>query len=346
VSTGWALVIAVLLLMGNAFFVGAEFALISARRTQIEPRAARGSAAAKTTLRAMENVSLMMAGAQLGITLCSIGLGAVAEPALAAAIEPWFSTLGIPQALVHPVAVAIALIIVVSLHMVLGEMVPKNIALAKPERSALLLGPLQYGIVTLLRPVIWLLNQGANVVLRLLRVPVRDEVATAFTRDEVAALVDESRRHGFLDQSEHELLTGALDFVESRVGSLAVPLAQLVTVSDQVTPLELQELCVQTGYSRFPVVTSEQELIGYVHVKDLVAITESKMRLPLERRWVRRLPEVAFDDSIRDVLGTMQRRGVHLVRVNDAQSRAMTGIAMMEDVLEELVGEVAAEQRP
>jgi CBS domain containing-hemolysin-like protein len=346
VSTGWALVIAVLLLIGNAFFVGAEFALISARRTKLEPRAATGSTAAKTTLRAMENVSLMMAGAQLGITLCSIGLGAVAEPALAAAIEPWFATWGIPQALVHPVAVAIALIIVVSLHMVLGEMVPKNIALAKPERSALLLGPLQYGIVTLLRPVIWLLNQGANVVLRLLRVPIRDEVATAFTRDEVAALVDESRRHGFLDQSEHELLTGALDFVESRVGSLAVPLAQLVTVSDQVTPLELQELCVRTGYSRFPVVTSEQELIGYVHVKDLVAITESKMSLPLERRWVRRLPEVGFDDSIRDVLGTMQRRGVHLVRVNESHSRVMRGIAMMEDVLEELVGEVAAEQRP
>jgi CBS domain containing-hemolysin-like protein len=346
VSTGWALVIAVLLLIGNAFFVGAEFALISARRTQIEPRAARGSAAAKTTLRAMENVSLMMAGAQLGITLCSIGLGAVAEPALAAAIEPWFAAIGVPQALVHPVAIAIALVIVVSLHMVLGEMVPKNIALAKPERSALLLGPLQYGIVTLLRPVIWLLNQGANVVLRLLRVPVRDEVATAFTRDEVAALVDESRRHGFLDQSEHELLTGALDFVESRAGSLAVPLARLVTVSDQVTPLELQELCVQSGYSRFPVVSVDRELIGYVHVKDLVAITESKIRLPLERRWVRRLPEVGADDSIRDVLGTMQRRGVHLVRVNESHSRVMRGIAMMEDVLEELVGEVAAEQRP
>lgn len=139
--------IAVLLLAGNAFFVGAEFALISARRTQIEPRAEAGTKSARLTLRGMENVSLMMAGAQLAITMCSLGLGATGEPAVAHLIEPLFEADGMPDALLHPVAFAIALAIVVTLHMVLGEMVPKNIAIAGPERSALVLGPPHYAIV-------------------------------------------------------------------------------------------------------------------------------------------------------------------------------------------------------
>jgi CBS domain containing-hemolysin-like protein len=136
-----AFVVAAVLLAGNAFFVGAEFALVSARRTKIEPRAATGSRTARTTLRAMENVSLMMAGAQLGITACSLGLGAIGEPAVAHLLERPFATAGVPDAVLHTVAFTLALAIVVFLHMVLGEMVPKNIALAGPERSTLALGP-------------------------------------------------------------------------------------------------------------------------------------------------------------------------------------------------------------
>ena len=147
-----AVAVAVLLLAGNAFFVGAEFALISARRTQIEPKAQAGSKVARVTLRAMENVSLMMAGAQLGITMCSLGLGAIAEPAVAHLVEPVFEAAGMPEGLVHPVAFSIALATVVTLHMVLGEMVPKNIAIAGPERSALVLGPLLYAVVAVLKP--------------------------------------------------------------------------------------------------------------------------------------------------------------------------------------------------
>ena len=136
-----AVVLAVLLLAGNAFFVGAEFALVSARRSAIEPLAEAGDSRARTTLRAMEQVSLMMAGSQLGITVCSLGLGAVAEPAVAHRLERVFELLGLPQWLLHPLAFAIALAVVVALHMVLGEMVPKNLAIAGPERSALLFRP-------------------------------------------------------------------------------------------------------------------------------------------------------------------------------------------------------------
>src|SRR3546814_2880577 len=132
----WTAVIIALLLLGfNAFFVGAEFALVSARRTQIEPRAQAGSSMARTTLRAMENVSLVMAGAQLGITICSLGLGAVGEPAVAHMMERGFHGLGVPDDLAHPIWFVIAVTIVVYLHVVLGEMVPKNIAIAGPAKD-------------------------------------------------------------------------------------------------------------------------------------------------------------------------------------------------------------------
>lgn len=334
-----AVILSILLLIGNAFFVGSEFALISARKTQLEPRAAAGSRSAKTALRAMSKVSLMMAGAQFGITVCSIGLGAVAKPAVANAVEGPLVSLGLPSGASDAIAIVISLMIVVYLHMVLGEMVPKNIAIARPEGSAMFLGPILFAVVTILRPIIWTLNTLANLVLRLLRVPVRDEVATTFTRDEVAGLIEESTRHGFLEERERALLTGALDFVEVRVRDITLPLAEVVTVTPTVTPRELQGLCVQTGYSRFPVV-EKGALLGYVHVKDLVALPARKLDETLRPAYIRDFPKVLDTDTLSHVLATMQRRGVHMVQVNaDGHEH---GVAMLEDVLERIVGDVVA----
>ena len=165
-----ALIVAVLLLLANAFFVAAEFALIAARRSAVETRAEQGSRSARATLRAMGNVSVLMAGAQLGITLCSLGLGALAEPALAHLLEPVFATIGIPGAFAQPIAFVIALAIVVFAHIVYGEMVPKNLALASPERTAILLALPMTAIVTVLKPALLALNAIANGILRLLRV--------------------------------------------------------------------------------------------------------------------------------------------------------------------------------
>ena len=335
-----ALGIALLLLAGNAFFVGAEFALIAARRTQIEPRAQAGSRAAKITLRGMENVSLMMAGAQLGITMCSLGLGAVGEPAVAHLIEPVFEAVGLPDALVHPVALVIALAIVVTLHMVLGEMVPKNVAIAGPERSALALGPPLYAIVTALKPVIWLLNGTANIVLRLVRVTPQNEVTSTFTADEVAAFIAESRREGLLDDDEHELLTGALAFTDAQVGSVALGIDDLVTVPEQVTPAELDDICAQTGFSRFPVVNDTGDLVGYVHLKDVLETPEDIRDQPVHPKWLRPLVDVGRDQSLRDALRIMQSHGAHMARVVDTRDGRVVGVAALEDVLGELVGDV------
>lgn len=265
------IVVGIVLLLGNAFFVGAEFALISARRSQIEPRAEQGSRAARLTLQAMERVSLMMAGAQLGITACSLGLGAVAEPAVAALIERPFAALSMPEQLLHPVAFAFALAIVVFGHMVFGEMVPKNIVIAGPERSALLLGPPMLYLVTLFKPLIVVLNAVSNSVLRLLRVQPSAEVASTFTPDEVADLIAESRQEGLLDAHEEHLLTGAVEFEEQTVSSVALAREDLTVLSADATTEQVREATARTGFSRFPISDGDGGFVGYLHVKDASA---------------------------------------------------------------------------
>ncbi|HSJ45673.1 MAG TPA: hemolysin family protein [Euzebyales bacterium] len=323
------------LLLGNAFFVGAEFALISARRSQIEPLAADGRRRARTTLWAMERVSLMLAGAQLGITVCSLSLGAVGEPAIAHLLEGPFEALGMPESLLHPVAFTLALAIVVYLHMVLGEMVPKNVALAAPERSALLLGPLLATIVRIAKPAIWLLNAIANGVLRLLRVEPRDEVSSAFTAEEVAAMLSESRREGLLDHEEHELLTGALQYERVQARDLLMGPDDLVSLDWPVTAQQVEDLVARTGFSRFPVRDEDGALVGYLHVKDVLDLEPDQ---PVPNGRIRALPTVDADATVDDIVEELQRTGSHLGRVSSADT--VLGVVTLEDAIEELIGEV------
>jgi len=344
VSDLLALVIGLLLLLLNAFFVGAEFALISARRSTIEPRAQEGSRRAKTALRAMESISLMLAGAQLGITICSLLLLAVVEPAVANLLEAPFHAVGIPESLVHPIGFVIALMVVGLAHVVLGEMVPKNIALAGPDRAALVLaGPLIF-LVRLLRPAIAALNWVANAILRLFDVPVRDEVASAYTRDEVAGLVAESRREGLLDPSEERVLVGALTFEERDASSVLLPNARLETLPVTVTPAEVEQAAARTGFSRFPVRGEDGSLIGYLHLKDALEIKDVHRNRPIARGWIRPLPAVDLTAPLRSVLATMQRSGAHMAQAVD-DAGAVQGVVALEDVLEEIVGEVRDESR-
>ena len=338
-----AIAISVFLLAANAFFVGAEFALISARRTEIEPRAEAGSRSARTALRAMENVSLMMAGAQLGITVCSLGLGYLGEPAIAHALEGPFETIGVPEALVHPVAFAIALALIGFLHVVLGEMVPKNIALAGPDRAVLALAPPLTLVVRVLRPAIAALNWIANRTLLAVGVEPRDEVTSAFTRDEVAGLVGESRREGLLDPREERLLIGALEFEERDARSVLLALADVETVATDVTPAQVEAIAARTGYSRFPVAEAGT-LVGYLHLKDALEIEDRHRNRPIARSWVRPLASVDAGDRLRTVLATMQRSNAHLARVQDGNGEIL-GVAALEDVLEELVGEIRDESQ-
>ena len=338
-STTTSVLLAVVLLLGNAFFVAAEFALVSARRTQIEPRAEEGSRLARTTLRAMENMSLVIGVNQLGITVCSLVLGAVAEPTAARLLDPLLHAVHAPESLQHPVAFVIGLAVVVYLHVVLGEMIPKNIALAGPDRAALVLGTPIWAIVSVMRPVIVCVNALASGVLRWVGVGLMDEVSSTYTREEVAALVEESRGEGLLEDGEYDRLSGALGFTEKTVATVLMTPSTLQTVRRGSTGADVEALCAATGYSRFPVAGDDQELVGYLHIKDVLETDEARRNRPIEDKWIRPFAPVRADDLLHDTLEKLQRRGAHMARVVDGEGGTL-GVATLEDVIEELVGEI------
>lgn len=334
-STGMVLGI-IGLLLANAFFVGAEFAVISARRSQIEPLAEAGSRAARTVLWAMENVSLMLATAQLGITVCSVSLGVVAEPAIAHALEGPFRDWGMPESAVHPVAVAIALTIVVGLHVVVGEMVPKNAAVSSPDRAALLFGPPLVWVGRAVRPIIASLNWVANLLLRLVGIQPQDEVTSAFTADEVHAIVERSSEEGTL-QDAAGLLTGAIEFSDRLAKDVMVNLDAMVSVESGVSAERLEEVAARTGYSRFPVI-NEGVIEGYVHIKDALFARPAEREEPIPSWRVRDMATVDALAEVESVLGRMRSTGSHVALV--IGDGTPVGVVFLEDIIEELVGEV------
>ena len=338
-STSYALALSFVLLLGNAFFVGAEFALVSARRTKVEPRAREGSRMAKTTLRAMEDLTSMIAAAQFGITVCSLGLGAVAEPAFAALLEPVFRDLQVSESWLHPVAFTIGMSVVVYLHVVLGEMVPKNVALAGPERAALVFGTPMVALVAFLKPVVPGLNALADVGVRMLRIEPRNEVSSTYTHEEVEALVDESHAEGLLEESEYERLSGALDFTSRTVADVLLPRDILQTVTRTARTTEVEAICAETGFSRFPVVGDDGALIGYLHVKDVLEPDPHGRAQVIEATWIRPFADVHPTDTLVQALQRLQSEGAHMARVVDDDGEVL-GVATLEDVIEELVGEI------
>lgn len=326
------------LLLGNAFFVAAEFAIMSARRSQIEPLADSGSGRAKTTLHAMENVSLMLAAAQLGITVCSLLILQVAEPAIHHLIGDPLHALGLPVELAGSVGFVVALAVVTFLHVTLGEMVPKNISVSAADRAAIILAPVLLGMARLVKPVIYFLNGSANLVLHLMRVEPKAEVTSSFTLEEVQSIVEESTRSGLVDD-ESGLLSGALEFSDQTAESIMVPLEELVALPATATPAEFEKAVARTGYSRFPMVDEEGELVGYLHLKDVLAIAPDQRNQPIGESRVRSFANLALDEEIEDALSTMQKSGFHLARVIGPEG-STRGVVFLEDVIEQLVGEI------
>ncbi|MFC7466881.1 hemolysin family protein [Actinomadura keratinilytica] len=337
--------IAVQLLIGlatlvvNAFFVGAEFALISVRRSQIEPHAEAGNKRARSVLWGLEHVSQLLAAAQLGITLCTLVLGVVAEPAIAHLLEPLFDAVGVPVALGHTLSFAIALTAATYLHMLLGEMIPKNVSLAEPVRSALLLGPPLVALSRALRPVIFAINAFANLLLKLLRVETKDEVSASFSDDDLARMVKDSGDAGLLDDRATERLHDALELGRRPVKDVVLPLERIVYAHIGVTPEELERLSAESGFSRFPVVDDGRRIVGYLHVKD--ALDAMPRDLPFRVPDMRPIPRVREATPMDDVLTAMRGSRTHLAAVLGADGQ-LAGLVTMEDVLQELFGRTPA----
>ncbi|MEU7576600.1 hemolysin family protein [Streptomyces sp. NPDC041068] len=333
------LVIGALTLLTNAFFVGAEFALISVRRSQIEPRATEGNRRARITLWGIEHISAMMATAQLGITASSLVLGAVAEPAIAHLMEPAFEAAHVPHALVHPIAFVIALAVATYLHMLIGEMIPKNIALAAPARTALLLGPPLVALTRAVRPLVFGINAFANALLKLLRVEPKDEVESVFTDDQLARMVVDSSQAGLLSAADGERLRDALELGTRPVGEIIVPAARMRTVEHTVTPAQLERVAARAGYSRFPVTGPHGALLGYLHIKDTLGVADRDRPFPADAPHP--VTHVRIDTPLDDTLTALRAMDSHLAAVT-GETGAVLGFVTMEDVLSELVGPAPA----
>jgi CBS domain containing-hemolysin-like protein len=318
--------------------VGAEFALIAAKRAQIEPRAEAGSRPAKITLKSMENVSLMLATAQLGITVCSLLILLIVEPSIHHLLEGPLTATGLSKEVASGVSFGIALAVVTFMHVVFGEMVPKNISFSIPERAALVLVPLLYGLAVLFKPIVVTLNAIANVTLRLFGVRLLDEANSAFTLDQVEDIVEHSTREGVLSDASGTL-SNTFEFTEKKVRDVAVKLSEVVSFPELVTPREIEIAVSKVGFSRYPLTDEDDDLIGYLHLKDVLDLDLDEMDDPIPTKRIRSLISVPDSMELEDALASMRRVGAHLARVFNRGGK-VTGVLFLEDILEELVGEV------
>ncbi len=342
----WYLLAAFALLLANAFFVAVEFAVITSRRERLEPLAADGRRSAQLALGAMRELSLQLAGAQLGITMASLGLGFVGEPAVAKLLESALGPLSLPDGVLHPVAFTVALALVSFLHLVIGEMVPKNVAIAGPERTLLLLAIPNRLYVSLFRPVIRALNKLANGGVRLLGVEPKEELASAHSAEELSAMVAASREEGLIEEFEHDLLSGALGFADRPVSAVMVPREGIVAVSVRSTLAEVEALVNERGHSRLPVLgRGLDDVLGFLHVKDLLQLPPDAQSRPVPLRRLRRMLVVEAHWTLEQVLMRMQRARLHLALVVDGDRRTV-GMVTLEDVLESLVGDIRDESDP
>jgi CBS domain containing-hemolysin-like protein len=335
------------LLLVNAFFVAAEFAVISARRSQIEPRAEAGSRAAKTALWAMEHASLMLATSQLGITIASLLILNVSEPAIHHLLELPLALTGWPEQVIGTISFVIALAVVSFLHVVLGEMVPKNLSFSVPDRAALILAPPLVYLATILRPIIFALNATTGAVLRLFRVQPKTEANSVFTLDEVATIVAHSTREGVLTDAGGTL-SAAFEFTSKKVRDVAVGMHALVTLPEDATPADVERAVAQRGFSRYILVDDAGEPTGYLHLKDVIDLDDAdEFDEPVPPKRIRQLISIFRGTDLEDALATMRRSGVHVARAFD-ESGATRGVLFLEDIIEELVGEVqdATRRRP
>ena len=335
-----ALVWAMILLIANGFFVAAEFAFTASRKEVIEKI---GTRRAKAALAAMKELSDTLAGAQVGITLATLLLGFVAEPSVARLLETLLGWTPISADLLHSIALVIAILIVVFLHMVIGEMAPKNIAIASPERLALWLGVPWQAYMTVFRPLVFILNRIANLVLRIFGVDPRDELETVHTAEDLAAIIAAGRQEGIIEEFASKLLAGAILFSERAAAEVMVPRPDIVAQPITATPSDIERVVTAEGFSRIPIFKDDiDNIVGFVHAKDLLSIGEEKYGGPIDPEVIRPLLVAPESASVRPLLAEMQKTGRHLALIIDEHG-GVAGLLTLEDIVEELVGEIRDE---
>ena len=338
-SSAWLGVFAFVgLLLANGFFVASEFAVFSARRAQIEPRAEAGSKPAKLTIKGMENVSLILASCQLGVTISSLLILIVVEPSVHELLKDPLHLIGLSEEVEGIASFAITLVLVTFLHVLIGEMVPKNIAFSIPERAALVLVPIAYGLALFLKPVVVSLNAIANTTLRMFGVNPKNEANTAYTLDQVENIVEHSTREGVLSD-ETGAIGNTFEFTDKKVQDILVPIDHLITFTLEVTPREIEQAVAKHGFSRYIILDEQGEIEGYLHLKDVIDSDEEEADEPVQRKLIRTVKSIGGTVELEDALALMKRDRQHLM-ANFNDDGKLVGLLFLEDILEELVGEV------
>lgn len=332
----------VILLAANGFFVAIEISLLAVRRTRIEELADQGDRRAKRALKALQELSVTFSGAQLGITMCSLGLGLIAEPAVAVAFARLFAQTALPTGLVPVIAVVIALSLTVFLHMVIGEMAPKNVAIARADTVTLALITPFAAYVSVFRPLIVTLNASANLLLRLVRVTPVDEHELVHTADELAYVVAEANDSGRIAEEDARVIDAALRLSTIDAQAAMTPRVDVIAVEQQHTVTDVLTEAMNSGYSRIPVFRDDiDQIVGVVHVKDLL-IDEHVDPAAFAHTVMRPLPAVPESLPLDRLLAEMRRQRAHAAVVVD-EFGGTAGLITLEDVLEELIGEIADE---
>jgi CBS domain containing-hemolysin-like protein len=335
-STTWALALSVVLLAGNAFFVAAEFALVASKRHRLEQHAAAGSRAAKAALAGSQELSLMLAGAQLGITACTLGLGALAEPAIEHMLSPVLEAAGLPAGTSHAIAFIVALVIVAFLHVVVGEMAPKSWAISHPEASAQLLALPFRGFARLVRPVLNGLQWMANAVLRAVRVEPQDALAAAHGPAELRMLLEQSRQEGLLDPDQHQLLSRMLPLARTSLAQVMTPIGQLAVVGTGQPAADVEAACRTAGRSRLGVVDEQGTVRGLVHVRDVVQATTAGRSASAAGLMS---PATTLDAALNVAAAATRMRAARAQLALVASNGRVTGFVALEDLLEQIIGE-------
>ena len=334
---------AIFLIFVNSIFVATEISLVASRISRLEELVEGGSKTAKIALEARKDLRKQLSGSQLGITLSSVILGILAEPSVGELIRSLLENLGAPSGASKTASWISAIAIAAMLQMMFGEIVPKNIAIADPERTLLRVMPIQRFFVQIAIPVIWLLDKIVAFAVRPLSNKLQVGNDSALGMTELLAVVKASKDEGLIESFEHELLTSALDLGQRPVSSIMIPCSEMVTVDRKMDLASIEEVVLASGHSRLPVVgNSENDLLGFLHVKDFLRLPEQSQSEPVPLEMIRRMLIVPPDLLLDDLLLQMRRSRSHLAGVKNSEG-VLLGLVALEDVIEELVGEIEDE---
>jgi len=341
-GTTMSLISVVFLLATNAFFVAAEFALVKARGFRIDALAEQGNTSAMMTQKIQQNLEAYLAACQLGITMASLGLGWVGEPTIAALLEPVLSSFGLPEAMVHTIAFLTGFLIFSSLHIIVGEQVPKTFAIRKPEAMSLMVAyPLHWSYIAVY-PFNWMLNKASGWVLKQFGVKEASH-GDILTGDEIKGLVKSSHEHGEIEFGKARMLRNLFEFDERRIGRVMIPIGSTYTLDMARNLNDNLKIIRESGHSRFPVIDSENndEIKGLLLVKDIYSALLDGVKEPWSdlTKYCREPLVIPETQRVSKLFELMRVRRAHMAFVVDEYGQ-FNGIVTLEDLLEEIVGEI------